>query len=251
MKTESQLKTELKELEARILEITHDPLAETDDIRFLVWSKNKPLVEKVTKMMKTRQKYLDALFECHCTNTEISRLERINNQLRKMTDRTFKRTASLFRALLTMPKDSLDDDFEIDGVLIPEFDMQFSVLHLEDDEYYGSDFIRMAAILRKTEKFYDEMVFASPIIEDLDGYTPSMTDEELDCGNNLDNGMNWHGGALRNPKLKHITVYHALYSLFTYMHYSVPDVLRVNDYKIEITLKVQQFSDQEGNRLWR
>ena len=250
MKTEAQLKSELKNLETRILEITHDPLAEMDDIRFIAWSNNKQSVAKVTKMMKARQRILDALFERHCTDSEIARLERINNLLREMTDRTFKRTANLFRALLSMPKDNLDDDFEIDGKLVPEFDMQYSVLRLEDDAYYGSDFIRMAAILQKTEKFFQEMVHTSPLVEGLDGYTPSMSDDELDCTNNLDDGMSWHGGALRNPKLNHITIHHALYALYSHMHYSIPDVLRVNDFKIEVTLKVQQFSDQEGNRLW-
>lgn len=51
-----------------------------------------------------------------------------------------------------MKKDDMDDDYMIESRLVPIFDIPYSVLRLEDDEYYGSDFIRMAAILRETEK---------------------------------------------------------------------------------------------------
>ncbi len=34
------------------------------------------------------------------------------------------------------------------------------------------------------------------------------------------------------------------------MNWSIPDVLRINDFSIEVKLTVQQFSDQEKNRLW-
>lgn len=63
-----------------------------------------------------------------------------------MTNRTYHHTADLVRALLVMKKDDMDDDYMIESRLVPIFDIPYSVLHLEDDEYYGSDFIRMAAI---------------------------------------------------------------------------------------------------------
>ena len=69
-----------------------------------------------------------------------------------MTNRTYHRTADLVRALLVMKKDDMDDDYMIESRLVPIFDIPYSVLRLEDDEYYGSDFIRMAAILQETEK---------------------------------------------------------------------------------------------------
>lgn len=65
-----------------------------------------------------------------------------------MTNRTYHRTADLVRALLVMNKDDMDDDYMIESRLVPIFDIPYSVLRLEDDEYYGSDFIRMAAILQ-------------------------------------------------------------------------------------------------------
>lgn len=54
---------------------------------------------------------------------------------------------------------------------------------------------------------------------------------------------------MRNPKLEHIIVCHALHALCTHMSWSIPDVLRINDLSIEVKLTIQQFSDQERNRL--
>ena len=55
-----------------------------------------------------------------------------------MTNRTYHRTADLVRALLVMKKDDMDDDYMIESRLVPIFDIPYSVLRLEDDNYYGS-----------------------------------------------------------------------------------------------------------------
>ena len=65
----------------------------------------------------------------------------------------------------------------------------------------------------------------------------------------MDDGTTWAEGPLRDPKLEHIVVCHALHALCTHMNWSIPDVLRINDFSIEVKLTIQQFSDQERNRL--
>ena len=166
-----------------------------------------------------------------------------------MTNRTYHRTADLVRALLVMNKDDMDDDYMIESRLVPIFDIPYSVLRLEDDEYYGSDFIRMEAILQETEKNKPGMadVFCNWSL--LKDKSPSATDAELECSNDMDDGSTWAEGPLRNPKLEHIVVCHALHALCSHMNWSIPDVLRINDLSIEVKLTIQQFSDQERNRL--
>ncbi len=78
--------------------------------------------------------------------------------------------------------------------------------------------------------------------------TPSATDEELECANIMDDEDSWAEGPLRHPKLAHIKICYALHALCTHMNWSIPDVLRINDFSIEVKLTVQQFSDQEKNR---
>lgn len=249
-KSEDELKAELKSLEARILEITHDPVDYNHLKPFLDWCGDEKSVKAVQEMMSDRCCILNRLFDLHCTDKEVARLEKVNDLLLDLTNRAHKRTANLFRTLIDMPKEELDDDYEIEGQLVPEFDIPYSTLRLEDDAYYGSDFTRMAAILQETEKHLLNLAAVCPRWSHQTKYSPSMTDKELDCENFLDDGTSWAEGPLWNPKLKHITICHALHALCTHIHFSIPDVLRINDFKIEVTLKVQQFSDQARNRLW-
>lgn len=248
---EVQLKYELKKLEKRILRITGDPLATGKGYRkFFRWASNKNSVDRVQEIMSDRSFILHLLFEKHCTPAEVARLEKVNDLLLEMTNRTYHRTAELMRALIVMKKDEMDDDYELEGKLVPLFDIPYSVLRLEDDNYYGSDFIRMAAILQETEKHKPGMADVSCNWSRLKDKSPSTTDEELECANIMDDWDYWAEGPLRHPKLAHIKICYALHALCTHMNWSIPDVLRINDFSIEVKLTVQQFSDQEKNRLW-
>ena len=247
---EVQLKFELAGLEQRILGITGDPLDYQHYRRFLDWSRNEVKVKEIEDLMLDRCYILNPLFDIHCTPAEVVRLEKINSMLLEMTGRTYHRTADMMRALMVMKKDDMDDDYELEGKLVPLFDIPYSVLRLEDDNYYGSDFIRMAAILQETEKHKPGMADVSCDWSRLKDKTPSATDKELECANIMDDVDSWAEGPLRYPKLAHIKICYALHALCTHMNWSIPDVLRINDFSIEVKLTVQQFSDQEKNRLW-
>ena len=249
--SEVQLKYELLKLEKHILRITGDPLATGRGHRkWYRWASNKNAVELVQEMMSDRSYILELLFEKHCTPSEVARLEKVNELLLDLTNRTYQRTASLARQILSMPKDELDDDLTVEGKLVPDFDLPSSVLRLEDDTYYGSDFVRMAAILQETEEYQPAMTDVYCYLERVENFTPTITDEQLGCANTLDDGTTWAEAWLRIPPLEHITVCHALHALVTHMNWSIPDVLRINDYKVEVKLTVQQYSDQARNRLW-
>lgn len=141
--SEVQLKYELIQLEKRILRITGDPLASGGKgyRRFFCWASNKNSVERVQELMSDRSFILNLLFEKHCTPSVVVRLEKVNELLLDLTNRTYKRTASLARKVLSIPREELDDDLTVEGKLVPEFDLTSSVLRLEDDAYYGSDFL--------------------------------------------------------------------------------------------------------------
>lgn len=244
---EFQLKNELIKLEKQILDITGNPLDQKHDCQFPEWIQDRVEFAVVTKFMSDRCFLLNLLFETHCTPEEVARLENINGMLLEMTNRTYNRTAEMVRTLMVMKKDDMDDDYELEGKLVPRFDIPYSVLHLEDDNYYGSDFIRMAAILQETEKHKPVMVDVYCDLSRLKEKTPSATDKELKCSNDLDDGYSWAEGPLRHPKLSHITICHAFHALCTHMNWSIPDVLRLNDFSIEFKLSVQQFFYQKKN----
>lgn len=178
---EVQLKYELIKLEKKILGIVGDPIDYNHYGPFLDRCKDDAKVEAVEEMMLDRCFILNLLFDTHCTPAEVARLEKINGMLLEMTNRTYHRTAELMRALMVMKKDDMDDDYELEGRLFPRFDIPYSVLRLEDDNYYGSDFIRMAAILQGTEKDKPGMTDVSCCWSCLKDKSPSATDKELEC----------------------------------------------------------------------
>ena len=249
--TDVQLKYELKKLEHNILSITGDPLASGRTYRkFFRWASDKNAVEDVREMMSDRSHLLNLLFERHCTPSEVARLEKVNTLLLDLTNRTYRRTAGLLRVALSTPGDELDDDLTVEGKLVPDFDVPGNVLRLEDDSYYCSDFVRMAAILQETEEYQPAMANPCIYLSNIERYTAGMTDGELGCANDMDDGTTWGEAWLRIPPLEHICICHALHALVTHMNWSIPDVLRINNYKIEVTFTVQQYSDQDRNRLW-
>ena len=203
---EVQLNYELIKLDKKILDITGDPIDYKHYSPFLYWCRDDAKVEVVEEMMLDRCFILNLLFDIHCNPAEVARLEIINGMLLEMTNRTYHRTAELMRALIVMKKDEMDDDYELEGKLAPRFDIPYSVLRLEDDNYYGSDFIRMAAILQETEKHKPGMTDVSCDWSRLKDKTPLATDKDLECANDLDDGYSWAEDPLRHPKLSGITI---------------------------------------------
>ena len=78
--------------------------------------------------------------------------------------------------------------------------------------------------------------------------TSDMTDEQLQCVDVWDDGVTWAEGHLRRPELKHIIVCHAIHDICTHKPYSIPDLLRLNDFWVEAHLVCQHIIDQNGKR---
>lgn len=101
---EAKLKLELAGLEQRILGITGDSLDYQHYRQFLDWCWNEAKVKAVEKLMLDRCYILNLLFGCHCTPGEVERLEKVNDLLLEMTNRTYHRTADMMRALMVMKR---------------------------------------------------------------------------------------------------------------------------------------------------
>ncbi len=78
--------------------------------------------------------------------------------------------------------------------------------------------------------------------------TVDMTDEQLGCVNFLDDGEIWAEGHLHHPELEHLVVCHAVHDICTHKPYSIPDLLRLNDFWVEAHLICQHIIDQNGKR---
>ena len=202
--------------------------------------------EKIKELLNARQSLLDNIF--FATPEEIKRLEQVNSLLDDLTKKMFHRTASLYRALMSSCRDEeFDDDYEILGTLKCNVDYDSedgsygTVLKLENDEFYGSDFGYMIALI-------NGMQDSENIVECHIGYkethTLSMGNEELDCYDHWDDGVSWNEGELNRKELEHICICYAMHAICVHNEYSLLDLLRLNDFWVEVQITCQHIVSQ-------
>ena len=232
----------LKDLESEIKKIVG-----TDVCSFTEGhTKSDAKYKKIKELLNVRQTLLDELFLA--TSEEIIRLEQVNSLLDELTKKMYHRTASLYRALLSSYRDEeFDDDYEIEGTLKCNVDYDSedgsygTVLKLENDEFYGSDFGYMIALI-------NEMQDRENIVECHIGYkethTLSMSNEELDCYDHWDDGVSWNEGELNRKELENICICYAMHIICVHNEYSLLDLLRLNDFWVEVQITCQHFVSQ-------
>ena len=240
---------EIRDAEAKIKGLIGDTKVE------FLWKKVKTEdeLDALEHYVDLRYYALNKMFAIHCTDQEVRRLEQLNDKLLTLSNQMYARTASFYRHILDMPKEEKDDDIEIEGSLRYWDDGYSTILELEDDAFYGSDFKMMLPVVAYVEREHRGDLAAMDCYarESMDGvHNSSMTDAELDLVNTLDDGKTWADGALWHPKLGHIVFCYAIHALATHNNYCIPDLLRMNDFEVKIEMKLQQFSEQDGSRLW-
>lgn len=133
--------SELAERERKILSITGDPLGWD-----FSWLKDESKKEEVQSLLLERYRILSEMFELHCSDSEAKRFESQNERLYSLTRDMFSRTGKMYRQMLSSPLEEKDDDFTVEECLRYWGDTAQDVLHLEDDEYYRSDFTKMIIV---------------------------------------------------------------------------------------------------------
>ena len=241
----NRLRRRLLRVERRILRITG---MNPDDFR---WTRSQRKLERVGDLIRTRKVLLDRMFAG--TPEEVARMERVNGLLLDLTQQMYRRSAALHRKVLTATYDeAFDDDVMVEGALRYSCDSDQSVLSMPNDGYYGSDFVRMLSVidwLCKCDGFQqpeiEQAIGKSIVPED----NPEMSDEELGYENRLDDGTTWAEGALWHPAFKHICICHAVHDLCTHKSYSIPDLLRMNNFWCEVKVTHQHIVEQDGSRM--
>ena len=236
----------LLEVEAEIKKLMGEQEKGSLDLRHI----GAVQIDKIQDLIGTRSLLLNQMFQA--TSQEIKRFEAVNELLNSLTKKMYHRMANLYRTLINSPKDeSFDDDYVICGTLRYVFCGVESILKLPEDSYYGSDFAYMIELICCC--LLEEYNGGLPEIEECScNYSPKntsdMTDEQLQCVDVWDDGVTWAEGHLRRPELKHIIVCHAIHDICTHKPYSIPDLLRLNDFWVEAHLVCQHIIDQNGKR---
>lgn len=205
--------------------------------------------EQLREMLGRRCVLLNNMFMC--TPDEVDAFKKVNDRLTDLTKKMHTKALSLYRALL---KDGYDPDFDDDITL------EAALRYVYSDEYesvvqddskrniYGSDFAHMLDILYDyyEDACWPDCAWCSASYR-LD-LNPDMTAEEYGLYDFLNNDTTWAESWLDREEFKEICICHAVHDLCTHKYYSIPDLLRMNDFWIEIKITHQHIVDQDGKR---
>lgn len=155
---------------------------------------------------------------------------KVNAYLQKLTSKLRERTVTMANKVSLLCDDpDFDDDYEIEATLKFCYNDEDSVLHLDDDEHFGSNFQLMIALI---DRFYHKNKNSAIIT-----ITPEFT--------KFDEMMNWVETPI-NPNV--LNVCYATHRICCHSLYSIPDFLRMNDFWAEVNFIEQSITTQTGSR---
>ena len=197
--------------------------------------------ELLDDLLGLREVTLDEMM-LHPTAAEVERLSKLNDKLYKLTLECFEQCRNLWLTLYRSPyKVNNRFCYDLEGTLRFEYADNDSVVHLENDDYYGSDFDYMIHLTDEliSTKYgkhckMDTMVNAAPSIF-------FSTEEALnELTDTLDDGTSWAEGYLHNKAYDHLCICYAMHALHTHEPWCLPDILRMDDFTINVKLNYER-----------
>lgn len=237
-----QLREELREIESEIKAIV-GPRRDDD------WVEIPPDIDrdKLSSLLRERRYRHAILF--HKDPTGLEHFKKINDFLRELSDRMYKKWARVYRQYLTAGIDGdFDDDFMIEADLRFIYNGKNSISKLGDEEHYSSDFNYMMNVCYDfcADKPYAGASFAKSFRK---SDRPEMTDRELEL-DNTDDRTDHHEMKIWIPELEGIRICNAVNEICVYdTGYSVADLLRMNDFWCEVKAVYQHIRDQNGKAI--
>lgn len=219
------MQQKLHQIESLIIELVGSDLEE-----FKYDELSRVAKEEVKSLLHERRDILNEMFQS--TEDNLAQFRKVNDELYQLT-MTLNERVKKFIAKKEMLLDSpdFDDDYELEGTLNFVFNDETSICRLPDDEYFGSNFAVMIKTLYEvySDNGMDSIVTANEHSEP------------------LDDGESWNEPPfMRHPEFNDIIICYAVHDLTSHKHYSIPDLLRLNDFWAEVNFKAQSITNQDG-----
>lgn len=212
------------------------------------WIRFETKKAQMRDLLAERQRYLDRMFLA--TPGEVERFERINELFIRKADEMRARSAMLYESLRhmkTMPE--FDDIYEVEGSIrvLGDRSDEECIIHLPEDEYYGSDFLLAAEALNDIMPHYWNHAHCGRVIK-----LPDLQAEKFnpcdDFTDSTEDGLSWAESSLVRPELEHICICYPIHDICTHNLYSIPDLLRINSIHVRVALTIQNSITQDGVR---
>ena len=222
----------LQNVEQRVKRIVNCDLDYSPFLRYL--SENEHDV--IDLLMGIRYVVLNEMM-LHPTPAEVERFRYQNDKLFKLTQEYYAQCRNMWRTLFHTPY-KVDDRYcyEVEGVLRFEYGDDDAVVKLENDDYYGSDFQYMIHL-------QDELIYKYKMDSLLNGvfgsFVGATEDGYKQINNMLDDGDSWDECSLHKPEFADICVCYAMHALHTHQDYCLPDILRMDDFVVNVHLQYE------------
>ena len=188
--------------------------------------------EVLHSLWSTRVRILNEMM-LHPTDAEIARLGLQNDKLRELSKDAFAQGRNLWQSLLHSPHLKADDDrYDVEEHVGFCYNDEDSVLKMDNDDYYGSDFEYMLHFhcnFRDSGRYY----VGEPLV--------------------ADDGTNWNLDYLDNQAFDRFCICHLLHSLHSHEYYSLPDILRMDDFYVHVWLQYERevYQWKKGNVIFK
>ena len=219
------MKQKLQQTESRIIKLVGSDLDE-----FKYDELSEVVGEEVKGLLRKRRDILNEMFQP--TQDNLTLFRKVNDELYRLTMALNERVKKIVaKKNILLDSADFDDDYELEGTLKFVFNDESSICHLPDDDYYGSNF----AVMIKT--LYE--VYSRSGIESI------VTINEH--RGPLDDGVSWYEYPFnRLREFKDFIICYAVHDLTDHKLYSIPDLIRLNDFWSEVEFKAQSITNQEG-----
>lgn len=243
----ARLRERVQKVEEKLRSIVGCPVA-----KWFTTHRSQREYEKLINLLNQRRMLLDKMFVA--TPEEVERMEQVNNRLFDLTNMMFARTEELYHKAMGSTYDpAFDNDTYVEGSLkfvMNEMNDDGSILPMSNEDYYCSDFVLAFEVI---SCLYAHNYLRREEIEESYCYCPAntykvdMSRKELRVADNLNDEQSWyHANMPAADKLSHLCICHAIYDLNMHKPYSIPDILRMNDFSVEVAVKHQHFANQFG-----
>lgn len=182
-------------------------------------------------LLLKRRWILNQLFEF--TPENIERIRRVDDCLRNLTLKLYERVKAMdAKSKLILDDPEFDDSYDVEGTIKFSWYDSDSVMKLNDDEYYGSNFSFMISLIDNFNSTGDD-------------WTRNIFYIHSSYINIDEDWANWSDSPLTHPDLK---VCYASQYICCLQNYSIPDFIRLNGFWTEVKFIEHNIRCAEGKR---
>ena len=240
-------KNELAEIEKQILDM--GPYCDGHGLIEPIHQWGQQKKDELKTLFTKRCNLLNKMFECR--PEELKHFKKVNGRLNNLTKKMHNKALSHYLSILEQGYDpDFDDDIMVEGTLRYVFNDKWDSVIQEDvlPNIYGSDFGTMINLLYGLYTDADVNECASCWTSYDLRHRANMSAEDLGLDDFLDDGDTWDEVPLDRPEFKGICICHAVHDLCCHKAFSIPDLIRMDDFWIDIKITHQHLVTQDGKR---